>query len=681
METGEAFDTNISKNAFIPETPITNLNQFLYNAKNSFLSENDLRDFLDFLDLNRLTQGLNEHKTSFSLDKRMILHNNTIKWCQHNISLVSTNENGHTFIIYSCKDIDDWKEYSHLCHLAIDSYFDLISEIDFTNDETHAVISANSEYLEMENTRYFGTFSQLFYSMKKYIVDEDKEYFDKTLTLANIRNAFKSVSKMEFNIHILYCGQRLTKRFRLASFNEQFGTVYLSIKDISKSVIQKEAKQEELTYALNEARRASDATTQFLSRMSHDMRTPMNGILGITELSLNETDPIVIRENLVKIKKSGVYLLGLINDTLDYQRIQSGRLILEPTPLNCNALIHDIVDIISENAKIKNVSFSYEMNNVDPELSINADEMRLKQIFINLLSNAIKFTPSQGKVTFSFSLLSQKENTVNLRFCVSDNGIGMSDQFLKERIYQPFSQEYSNVASQYAESGLGLSIVKSLVELMKGTITVDSILGKGTVFTILLTMDKSVNRIGLENAKDNASSEKNLPSTLKAKVLLVEDNSLNAEIAKRLLEKRGCIVTWANNGLEGLNKFKDSPEANGFDCILMDIRMPIMDGYQATEEIRKLKRDDAKLIPIIALSANAYNEDIKKSLSVGMNAHLSKPFDPINLSHVINEQVVKFHFLMAGNHNITEKPTLLIVDDSEMDLEIIKNNYPKIIIS
>ena len=389
-----------------------------------------------------------------------------------------------------------------------------------------------------------------------------------------------------------------------------------------------------------ELRRANESTNQFFARMSHDMRTPMNGILGVSRLAQEETDPQVWRESLVKVEESGEYLLSLINDTLDFQRIESGNLKLQNEIVHSSDILRSMTDMIAPSAEAKNIDLRIDTKNMMLDSYIWVDPVRLKQIFINLISNAVKFTPEGGTIVVEGECKEERGMIFCDRFYIRDSGIGMSQDYIQNRLFKPFSQEHSEVTAQYAGSGLGLSIVKSLVDLMGGTIQVESELGSGTTFIIDIDFER-VSQEDVEKylAKEDKKQNAVVQSISGCRVLLVEDHPLNAEIAKKLLEKAGCTIDWAKNGQEGVDVFSKS-NIHFYDVILMDIRMPVMDGLEAARAIRALNRKDAKTVPIIAMTANAYEEDVKKSLDAGMNAHLAKPIDPKELYKTIAKELL-----------------------------------------
>ena len=391
---------------------------------------------------------------------------------------------------------------------------------------------------------------------------------------------------------------------------------------------EEEIKNQNLSEALLLAEKASQAKTEFLSRMSHDMRTPMNGILGLAALSEHETDVKVLTEYMEKIKESGKYLLGLINDTLDFQRIETGHIEFHPQVVKVDSLIKNIEEMISQSAKEKRITLKIKHDLQDENIYIRVDLLRMNQIFMNLLNNAIKFTPEAGTVELEHRYTGRDGNTSHHIFYVRDSGIGMSKKFLANEIFKPFSQENNDMSMTYAGSGLGLSIVKKLVDLMGGRIHVESRMNKGTTFVITMDLE-IVNDQNVEKTKpDQNRMMEELQKALKDKcILLVEDHPLNTEIAKKLLERMQCKVLHSANGREAVKVFEENPEGS-FDAILMDIRMPVMGGLEAARNIRNLDREDAQSIPMIAMTANAYAEDIRSSMEAGMNAHLAKPIDP-----------------------------------------------------
>ena len=367
--------------------------------------------------------------------------------------------------------------------------------------------------------------------------------------------------------------------------------------------------------------------------MSHDIRTPMNAVINLTGLALKEDDPAVVREYLNKIQISGKFLLGLINDILDMSRIESGELVLNKERLTRTEFLDTVETVIRPLMEARHLHFHSELR--PGEYTILVDKLRFNQIFFNLLSNSAKFTPEGGDVWFEVTNMEAENDKLHIRFVVRDNGIGMSEDFL-EHLFEPFAREQSELSNEQQGTGLGLPIVKNLVDAMGGTISVKSELGKGTEFIVELFVDIDERRDA--PVKPHESNE--APKLTGMKVLLVEDNEVNIYVAQIILENAGCIVTTAHNGLEALNTFA-AAEENAFDTILMDVRMPVMDGIEATRAIRALERKDAAEIPIIAMTADAFDEERKRTLESGMNYHLAKPVDANRLYAVLGECMKK----------------------------------------
>lgn len=380
-----------------------------------------------------------------------------------------------------------------------------------------------------------------------------------------------------------------------------------------------------LEKALKASEAANEAKTEFLSRMSHDIRTPMNAIIGMTSLAKEEVNPPQTQDYLENIYASSQFLLGLINDILDLSKIESAQIELHLEPCKEEDFAAAVNTVIRPLMEAKDIEFIFEMNCGAKCLIM--DKLRFNQIFFNLLSNAAKFTPKGGRVEFIAEHLPEKDGMYGARYYVRDNGIGMSEEFLPH-IFEAFSQEKTKVSGQNQGTGLGLPIVKSLVDAMNGRIEVRSEPGEGTEFIVDLYAKEA------EPEEENVLIEQKLKNLEGAHVMLVEDNSLNVMVAKRLLEKKGCMITVADNGQEAVNLFAHS-QKNEFSLILMDVRMPVMDGLEATRQIRALKRTDASKIPIIAMTADAFAEEKKKTIASGMNAHLSKPIEPALLYNTI----------------------------------------------
>lgn len=384
------------------------------------------------------------------------------------------------------------------------------------------------------------------------------------------------------------------------------------------------------------ANSANRAKSQFLSRMSHEIRTPINAIIGLDNIALrDENIPEHTRETLDKIGSSAHHLLSIVNDILDMSRIESGRTELNEEVFAFSGLLDEIRVIVGGQCDDRGLTFT-----LDEEEGLQdyyfGDALKLKQVIINILGNSVKFTDPPGEITFRIRQLKEEGERAFLQFAMQDTGIGMDPEYLP-KLFDAFTQEDAGNTSRFGGSGLGLAITKSLVDMMGGEIAVESKKGVGTTFLVTVPLgivkEEDIPKNTPEETEEGISFEG-------LHLLIVEDQELNAEVLTDLLELEGITSEWAENGQKGMEQFEGSEEGH-FDAILMDIRMPVLDGLAATREIRKLERPDAKTIPIIALSANAFEEDVKECLDAGMNRHLSKPVDIDALKAVLRDLIAE----------------------------------------
>lgn len=392
----------------------------------------------------------------------------------------------------------------------------------------------------------------------------------------------------------------------------------------AKDQEKEKAHQEELLKAAKKAEAANVAKTEFLQRMSHDIRTPINGIIGMVEVGDHYSDDIEKQADCrAKIKDASNTLLELVNEVLDMSKLESGEIVLEEVGFNIDKLSDETVGILEELAKERNIQIVKEKNITHPYLM--GSPIHVKRVLMNVLSNAIKYNRDNGFIYVSYKELdSNHSNSAVIEFTCRDTGVGMSKEF-QNKIFEPFAQEHMGSRSKYVGTGLGMPIAKSLVEKMGGSIAFTSQEGVGSQFVIRIPF-KIDEEHKIERVKESASA-----SIEGISALLVEDNELNMEIAKFIIENEGAKVTCATNGKEAVDIYKNSPES--FDIILMDIMMPKMDGLQATQVIRSFDQN----VPIVAMTANAFAEDKMKAKKAGMNAHVSKPLDKDILIRVISK--------------------------------------------
>ena len=402
-----------------------------------------------------------------------------------------------------------------------------------------------------------------------------------------------------------------------------------------KSKAEEQKQKQLLMNAAEEADAANKAKSAFLLSMSHDIRTPMNAIIGFTNIALHQNKVSDIHDSLEKVQQSSNHLLSLLNDVLDFSRIESGKVTISPEPVDITQLTDNVQAIM--NGLLYNRDLKFEVHREGLKNPyVLADVLRIREVLVNLLGNAVKFTKDGGEITLDISSYpGADEKHIITRYVVRDNGIGMSEEF-KKKLFDPFSQEdYANARTLYKGTGLGMAITKKYVDMMGGSIAVESKKGVGSTFTVEIPLELPEQVIPSEQ-------KQHLHRDLTGiHVLMAEDNDLNAELATIILEDAGMTVTRASDGKEVVNLFKNHPRGT-YDLILMDIMMPNMDGHQAAKAIRALgiERSDAVTIPIIALSANAFIDDIQESLDSGMNDHISKPINMEELIDTITKYIV-----------------------------------------
>ena len=456
-------------------------------------------------------------------------------------------------------------------------------------------------------------------------------------------------------------------RFEYCTYNEvQFKTMTITpliwkngkaqkilmiVQDTTQEKLMEIESRKALKDAYETANRANRAKTDFLSNMSHDIRTPMNAIVGMTAIAgANIDNREKVKDCLEKITQSSRHLLNLINEVLDMSRIESGRITLSEEKFNLSALVDNLVSMIEPNMQLHNHHFEAQINNIRHE-DVFGDTLRIQQLITNIIGNSVKYTPDGGNITLNIREIPVESDEIGCyEFIIEDNGIGISENFQKV-MFEPFTREDDKRTTNIQGTGLGMSIAYNIARMMNGHINVKSEIGKGSRFTITIFLKlqkKDVEKIDniistpVPIAKKNDKScENDLTELTRCdyagkNILLVEDNELNSEIAKEIIEMTAAVVTTANNGKAAVEKFAASPEGF-YDLIFMDIQMPVMNGYEATAAIRSLKRKDAETIPIAAMTANAFAEDVLLSKNAGMNVHIAKPLDLGKMDKVLKE--------------------------------------------
>lgn len=536
--------------------------------------------------------------------------------------------------------IDDITEEKQLCtQLQEDNT--LIERITRAVFEFIALIDINNRTIQFRNineksenaapTKTEKYDEDILYAIEMMVIPKEQEYCRQC---ASIENLVAQLEKMDLYSYTWTQpeknGKYSRKMLEFCWFNDRHDKIIAMKSDITKTYQEEQRKIEQLHLATEAARKASSAKSDFLSRISHDMRTPLNGIIGLTRMMRNETDVDKMKEKLEQMELSGKYLLHLINDTLDVGKIESGKMELRPVVCDGRKFFENTLALVRPNLEEKEITLEIHADGL-PFTMLYLDVGRLEQLSMNILGNAIKFTPRGGKIDFYIENLSSHNGVLRDRVRVRDTGIGISAQFLPH-IFEPFSQEHGASTSQYQGTGLGMTIAKQIVELMGGEISIKSEPGKGTEVSFTLDLPIATEE-QINQSRSRAVIAETGNSLVGRRVLLCEDNPLNAEIVSLLLTEAGCISVHAENGKQGVELFTKKPEQ--FDIILMDIRMPVMDGLEAARKIRSIDSDKARSIPIIALTANAYEEDVRKCLAAGMNAHIAKPLEPEQMYRVM----------------------------------------------
>ena len=509
---------------------------------------------------------------------------------------------------------------------AISRDYSSVYRVNLVRDTVRAFRMSYAIVKNFGNRFQEGSYSDLIhYYVETAVYEADKEMFRAYAAPEHLMEVLGTQNSCSVNYRVMRGGEIEYFRMNVSRIENTGEDVEIAIgfSNVDAEIRQEMEQRKLLESALEQAQRANAAKTTFLSNMSHDIRTPMNAIMGFSAIATSHIDNTErVKDCLEKISSSSAHLLRLINDILDMSRIESGKVQIQEQECNLSELFHTLVNIIQPQMKEKQLDFIMDTQNVVNE-NIYTDPLKLNQILINILGNAVKFTDAGGTVSFQ---MCQKPCAVagygTYEFVIKDTGIGMSEEFI-EHIFEPFEREKTTIQSGIEGTGLGMPITKNLVELMGGTIKVSSVKGKGSEFVINLDF-----KLQESNHTEQHIEETNLDEVdfSGKRVLLVEDNELNREIATEILEEAGFIVEVAVDGSEAVSMVEQSEEYY-YDIILTDIQMPVMDGYEEVVAIRSMKRKDIGTMPIIAMTANAFEEDKALALKCGMNGHIAKPLD------------------------------------------------------
>lgn len=569
-----------------------------------------------------LLEGFANGKTKYAELYAAELRDGRHAWVKAEVSLVERPETADIIAFCYSRDVTKENLLSHILEKIMSFEYDEIYVIDSMNGRISSV--AQGMYA-MDAQILEGTYEDKLESLKSRCeAEKDRANIEKKLNLKRICRKLEKNSTYVKEVPLRSKSGYIRLKQLRYMYLDQIGTILFTMKDIDAVVKEEKAKQERLQMALHMAESANTTKTNFLASMSHEIRTPMNAIIGLSSIMKEEAaNEQTVLECTEKLDSASKYLLALLNDILDMSKIESGNVMLQKQRFKNATLWESVNTIAMAQAKPAGITYIFETKKELSEAYIG-DATRLQQIFINLINNAMKFTSAGGTVKVSVSEHENVMGRVRLKVKVADTGIGISEAFLP-KLFEAFMQEHDGRTSRYGGSGLGLSIAKSYAKLMDGDITVESELGKGTTFTVEVWLDM-VEEAKRALKKEVKTVEMDELMFVGKRILLAEDHPLNTMVAKRLLEKKGMIVAHAENGEKAVEMLKESEEFT-YDAILMDIRMPVMDGLEASNAIRQLDRSDAKVIPIIAMTANAYDEDRKMTSNAGMNAHLAKPIE------------------------------------------------------
>lgn len=539
-----------------------------------------------------------------------------VVWVQVEVRILQRPETGDVIAFFYNHDISLERLQNKVITKVAGMDYDYVSYINVRNK--HFKIYFGEEGMYSIGEDYDANVRS---HVRRKAVTDDDDVTIQAMSLSTILKALEKENVYTYEYDMMENDGSIRRKLMKYTYaDREMGLVINTRTDIEEILWKEKDKQDKLERALEAAEHASYAKSEFLSRMSHDIRTPMNAIIGMTSIAKGECQDEKIKGYLNQIEGSSKFLLGLINDILDISKIESGKLVLKPEVTSFPSLLASIQTTVKPLMEGKKISFVME-HHLDYKYIV-VDEVRFKQIFFNLLSNAAKYTPEGGHVSFKAEEYKQQGKKRYVRFLVKDDGIGMSQEFL-QHAFEPFMQEQNDSQMQSQGTGLGLAIVKNLVELMEGKIFVDSVREHGSTFVVEIP-------VMISEKEDMGETQNQLAEIdrLKGKrVLLVEDNRINTLVARQLLESKGIQVEHAENGREAVEMVEKS-EPHHYDLILMDIRMPVMNGLESAQTIRALEKEEARTIPIIAMTANAYDEDVEKSLNAGMNSHLTKPIEP-----------------------------------------------------
>lgn len=580
-------------------------------------------EIADKLDRKKLIERYQLGQMQTGLIYRRSIEGRLPVWISMNIHTYMMPETGDLECFTYAYDVSGKMETDEIIGLISDEEFDFIGLIYADSDEFEFI--KKSPRVTYADTRTRISYSEACnFVCRTYVGEEERGQYEEAVAVDHILSGLHSNGGHHTATYYrTENGRILCKQIDYVWLDKLSHIILVVRSDVTASFERDRKQLARIEAAKLEADRANEAKSAFLSSMSHDLRTPLSGVLGFTELALKENNQDKKQEYLQKIESSGKLLLDLVNDTLELSRIESGKAVLEMEAVMSDELIPAVITSLRPSAELKGVRLFTDFSRVR-RAAVWCDRLKVQKIVLNLISNAIKYTPAGGTVSVSLIPSPAEARNCKWSLCVEDNGIGMSEDFMKH-MFEPFAQEKRSEAVSVQGTGLGLSIVRHYVDLMGGSIEVNSRLHTGTRWVVSLPVG-----LAPEGAGDGRTAEKTVFSFSGMRVLLCEDNEMNMEIVSMILKDKGILVEGAENGKIGVQLFSDSP-AGYYDAIFMDLRMPVMDGITAVRKIRQLGHPDAAKIPVIAMTADAFEESIREAGEAGMNSYVTKPIEPQKL--------------------------------------------------
>ncbi|MBR3809827.1 MAG: response regulator [Clostridia bacterium] len=629
---------------------ISSYDELLSNYARLHIHKDDREMFLEETQLANVRNCIFKNDEIFELNYREC-HDDVVKYMQIRFIPVKSEDSVNVIIAFRCIDniveqeLEQRKETEELLEnsnqrlrviTGLCTEYESLYYVDAKRDIGIPYILSDKFNEEFKkNILHEIPYTQSFHAyLDICVAPSQKEYLKAQTELHLVTEKLKETPCFRINYEVPFEGRTLHYQIYIARIGEPHEQVW-AFKSIEETVEEQLKQQKILLDALNQAKKAETAKSNFLFNMSHDIRTPMNAILGFNTIAEKNIDNKEIAlDALKKAKHSGEHMLSIINNVLDMARIGSGKLELNREIVNFPELINKLKEMFVHDMAQKDITFNTNFN-IKTSV-IYSDSLRISQIIINLLSNALKFTNSGGSVTFQVSEMKSPDERAYYQVRIEDTGIGMSEEFQKH-LFTAFEREQNTTQSGVQGTGLGLAITRNLVNLLGGSLTYNSMVGVGTEFTFTFKAEKA--NVSEVKSKDDVSL---LPELKGKRILVVEDNMINREIARELLEDEGFIIEEAEDGTVAVSML-EAKEKGYYEFVLMDIQMPIMNGYTATRKIRGSDNTDIADIPIIAMTANAFSEDKKNAFDAGMNEHVAKPLDIDILIEVLNKVYKETH--------------------------------------